>query len=103
MSVAVQKGIIFCKGKGVGRGRGEEEGRREGGKEGGGEREKEGRRGGGGVETEVFELQQQSVMCLTRATPLPSAHAVHQELETVIPSMSVFCIASSCVLSCEAV
>ena len=36
MSVAVQKGIIFCKGKGVGRGRGEEEGRREGGKEGGG-------------------------------------------------------------------
>ena len=57
MNVAVQEGIIFCEGKGVERGR------------------------GGESEGRILELWLLSVMCLTRATPLPGPYVSHQEIE----------------------
>ena len=78
MNMAVQEGIIFCEGKGVGRGRvwgGEGCGE---GKVWGGEGCGEGKRR---VKVEVLELWLPSVKCLARATPLPGPYVSHQETE----------------------
>ena len=72
MNMAVQEGIIFCEGKGVGRGR-------VWGVEGCGEGKRR-------AKSYTWSLCQSP-----------------GDRETVVPSMSEFCIFSSCVLSCEAV